>query len=72
MEISATTSLFAVANLIILICGLAVVIVLAVCFVRSNRRRKCSNCGRTIPTDAQVCPYCGYSASVKKSGDRLC
>ena len=25
----------------------------------TNRARYCSDCGRKIPLDANICPYCG-------------
>ncbi|MGC9308440.1 MAG: zinc ribbon domain-containing protein [Thermoplasmatota archaeon] len=29
-----------------------------------ENRRRCSQCGKTIPFDANVCPYCGKTFGV--------
>ena len=35
-------------------------------YLRAGSRRKCPECGREVPEDAKICPYCGVSLDIPK------
>ena len=62
MEISTSTFIFGIINLLLLLVVVVGVVALIVYRMRRNSgQRKCSACSKKVPADAKVCPYCGES-----------
>lgn len=60
MSIDFSTFIFAGINLILLLSVLIGAVLLGICLLRRDGTGvKCSSCGRKIPRDANICPYCG-------------
>lgn len=60
MSINPATAIFAGLNFIVLLSIIVGAILLVVCLLRRNRGGvKCLSCGKRIPQDANMCPYCG-------------
>lgn len=60
MEMGASTMIFALVNIVLLLGMVLAVIALGIYLMRKNSsRQKCAACGKKIPADANLCPYCG-------------
>ena len=59
MEINTSTVIFSIINWGILLAIVIGAVCLIVALNRRNKGRKCVACGKSIPKDANVCPYCG-------------
>lgn len=60
MHMNPTTTIFAFFNFLLLAAMVVGVIALGIWLSRRNSGgHKCQACGRRIPADGQICPYCG-------------
>lgn len=59
MEMNMATTIFAIINLGILLAIVIGAVCLIVALTRRGKARKCAACGKSIPKEANVCPYCG-------------
>lgn len=60
MSVSPTATIFAILNFLLLAAMVVGVAALVVYLSRRNSSgQKCRACGRRIPADGRICPYCG-------------
>lgn len=59
MEMNTSTVIFSIINFGILLAAVVGVGCLLVALNRRSKGRKCLTCGKQVPKEANVCPYCG-------------